>query len=88
MIPTLTIEKAAPGEYRATVSNGRSEQADFHASSIMSAIRDTAMLMPKTPAFHIWFEHVSIGTTPALNMRHDAETLANRLKLLHAQVMG
>jgi len=55
------------------------------ASSTPIAIRDTAMLMPKTPAFHIWLEHVSIGTTAALNMRHDAETLANRLKLLHGQ---
>lgn len=57
VIPTLTIEKAAPGECRATVNNGRSEQADFH----------------------IWVEHVSIGTTPTQNMRHDPETLANCL---------
>lgn len=88
MIPTLTIEKSAPGEYLATVTNDSSERADFHASSITGAIRDAALLMPKTPAFHIWFEHVSIGTTPAVNMRHDAETLATRLKLLHGQFRG
>ncbi|WP_240933155.1 hypothetical protein [Diaphorobacter sp. HDW4B] len=88
MIPTLIIEKAAPGEYSVTVVDGDAEQSDFHAGSIMSAIRDATILMPKTQTFHVWYEHVSIGTIPALHMRHDAETLANKLKLLHGQFRG
>jgi len=85
MIQSLHIEKAAPGEYAARVMNEHSEAVSFTASSIASAIRDAARLLPSARAMHVWFEHVSIGTTPALNMQHDAETLANRLKLLHGQ---
>ncbi|WP_339557299.1 hypothetical protein [Comamonas sp. MYb396] len=59
-----------------------------NASSIAGAIRDTAQLLPKARAFHIWFEHVSIGTTPVLHMQHDPETLESRLKLLHGQFWG
>ena len=88
MIPTLIIETAAPGEYSVTVVDGDAEQSGFHAGSIMSSIRHATILMPKTQAFHIWFEHVSIGTTPAINMRNDAETLANRLMILHGQFRG
>ena len=39
-------------------------------------------------AFHIWYEHVSIGTTPVLHIQHDPETLASKLKLLHGQFWG
>ncbi|MPM77511.1 hypothetical protein SDC9_124517 [bioreactor metagenome] len=58
---------------------------DFHASSIVGAIRDASKLLPSSPAFHVWYEHFNIGTTPAMYMRHDAETLANRLMLSHGQ---
>lgn len=88
MIQSLHIEKDAPGEYTARVMNEHSEALNFSASSISGAIRDTARMLPSVAAFHIWFEHVSIGTTMALNMQHDPETLAGRLKLLHGQVRG
>ena len=88
MIPTLIIETAAPGEYSVTVVDGDAEQSGFHAGSIMSSIRHATILMPKTQAFHFWYEHVSIGTTPAISMRHDPETLANRRMLLHGQFAG
>lgn len=88
MIQALHIQKIAPGEYSASVMNERSEALNFTASSIAGAVRDAARLLPSAPAFHIWYEHVSIGTTPALNMRHDAETLATRLKVLHGQFFG
>ncbi|WP_315531791.1 hypothetical protein [Delftia acidovorans] len=35
--------------------------------------------------FHIWYGHVCIGTTSLHAMRHDAETLAQRLVSLHSQ---
>ena len=88
MIQTLKIEKVAPNEYAVEVLNDHSVALDFTASSIAGAIRDAAKMLPTAQAFHIWFEHVSIGITPAINMRHDPETLANRLKLLHGQAWG
>ena len=88
MIQSLHIEKDAPGEYSVRVMNDHSVALDFTASSIAGAIRDVAKMLPSAQAFHIWFEHVSVGTTPTVNMRHDPETLANRLKLLHGQAWG
>lgn len=88
MIKSLHIEKDAPGEYTAHVMNEHSEALNFSASSIAGAIREAARMLPSSPAFHIWFEHVSICTTMALIMQHDPETLAGRLKLLHGQVRG
>jgi len=88
MIQSLHIEKSAPGQYLARVMNEHSEALSFTACSIAGAIRDTAQMLPKARAFHIWYEHVSIGTTPVLHMQHDPETLASRLKLLHGQFWG
>ncbi|WP_273544514.1 hypothetical protein [Delftia acidovorans] len=44
--------------------------------------------MLRLEGFHIWYGHVSIGTTSLYAMRHDAETLAQRLVSLHSQFGG
>lgn len=88
MIQSLHIEKSLPGQYLARVMNEHSEALSFTASSIAGAIRNTAQMLPKARAFHIWYEHVSIGTAPVLHMQNDPETLASRLKLLHGQFWG
>lgn len=86
MILTLRIEKLEPGLYAAVVSDGRDELSTFEVGSIGAAIRQCVSgPLPEVTAFHIWFEHVSIGTTMLANMRHDPETLAQRLMLLHGQ---
>lgn len=86
MILSLHIDKEAPGQYHARVTDGVSTLADFQIQSISHAIRDAVLAHPKAMAFHIWYEHVSIGTTLPLAMRHDAGTLAQRLMTLHGQV--
>lgn len=53
-----------------------------------NAIRDTAQTLPKSFAFHAWYEYVRMGTTPVLHMSHDPEILASRAKLLHRQLSG
>ncbi|MGF6212598.1 hypothetical protein [Comamonas sp. 4034] len=88
MIQSLHIEKSAPGQYLARVMNEHSEALCFTSSCIAGAIRDAARMIPKARAFHIWYEHVSIGTTPVLHMQNDPETLASKLKLLHGQFWG
>ena len=57
-------------------------------AQLQGAIRGAARMLRSSSAFHIWFELVTIATTPTINMRHDAETLANKLKLLHGQFLG
>ena len=86
MVPALHIDKQEPGLYTCRVLDGRSEIAEFEASTIGHAIRAAADGFPQAIAFHIWYGHVSIGTTMALNMQHDPETLALRLLALHSQV--
>ena len=88
MIQSLHIEKSAPGQYLARVMNEHSEALSFTSGTIAGAIRDAARMVPKVREFHIWYEHVSIGTTPVLHMQNDSETLASKLKLLHGQFWG
>ncbi|WCM88862.1 hypothetical protein [Acidovorax sp. NCPPB 3576] len=87
MILTLQIHKEEPGRYAAQVLNGHAEVATFDASTIGGAIRECgAGPLPEVSAFHIWYGHVSIGTTLTATMRHDSETLAQRLMTLHGQL--
>lgn len=86
MILSLHIDKLEPGLYHARITDGVSTLAESETHSISDAIREAAMGFPKAMAFHIWYEHVSIGTTLPLAMRHDAGTLAQRLMVLHGQV--
>ncbi len=89
MILTLRIRKAGPGRYEAEVQDGREEVGELESGTIAGVIRDCANVpMPDIQAFHIWYEHVSIGTTALAPMRHDAETLAQRLLALHARFFG
>ncbi|MBO0987532.1 hypothetical protein INR38_19055 [Delftia sp. SD018] len=86
MIYTLHIDKEEPGLYTARVLDGRAEVAEFQAATISGAIRDCAVAtLPGLDGFHIWYGHVSVGTTSIDAMRHDAETLAQRLVRLHSE---
>lgn len=78
MFPALVVEKAAHDDYFIGVRYGYSVAHSYHAALIIEAISEAISLMPDNEAFNIWFEHVSFGTTSAINMRHDPETLANR----------
>ncbi|MFD2297739.1 hypothetical protein QRO11_15475 [Paracidovorax citrulli] len=60
-------------------------EVEFDGPSISHLIRSTAAGAPAASAIHVWYEHVSIGTTSVQAMRHDAETLAQRLMVLHGQ---
>lgn len=89
MIYTLHIDKEEPGLYTGRVLDGRAEVTEFQAATISGAIRDCAGgTLPSFDGFHIWYSHVSIGTTSLYAMRHDAETLAQRLVSLHSQFGG
>lgn len=89
MIYTLHIDKEEPGLYLARVLDGRAEVAEFQAATISGAIHDcTNGTLPGLGGFHIWYGHVSIGTISLYAMRHDAETLAQRLVSLHSQFGG
>lgn len=86
MLLTLHIKKDAPGVYTAWVLNGDAEVAEFQVGNIASAIREAAQSQPSgVSGWHIWYEHVSIGTTAIVAMKHDAETLAQRLMVMHGQ---
>lgn len=86
MIPTLRIEKIEPGHYRAELTDTPEGSGEFEVGNIAEAIRASAAgAGNRASAFHIWYEHVSIGTTPTVAMRHDAETMAQRLMVLHGQ---
>lgn len=87
LIPTLHIKKLEPGFYRAELRDTSFGKGEFETQSIAEAIRHTAAGAPKEVlGFHIWYEHVSIGTTPVMNMRYDPETLSQRLMTLHSQM--
>lgn len=89
MIYTLHIDKEEPGLYTVRVLDGRAEVAEFQAATISGAIRDCAVgTLPGLDGFHIWYGHVSVGTTSIDAMRHDAETLAQRLVSLHSRYGG
>ena len=87
MIPTLHIKKLEAGFYRAELRDTSFGTGEFETPSITDAIRHAAAGAPKgVPGFHIWYEHVCLGTTPVMNMRYDPETLSQRLMALHAQM--
>ncbi|MEJ8292894.1 hypothetical protein WKI45_08685 [Delftia tsuruhatensis] len=89
MIYTLHIDKEEPGLYTVRVLDGRAEISEFQTGTISDAIRDCGVAtLPGLDGFHIWYGHVSVGTTPIDAMRHDAETLAQRLVSLHSQFGG
>lgn len=89
MIYTLHIDKEEPGLYTGRILDGHAEVAEFQAATISGAIRDAAAgTLPGLDGFHIWYGHVCIGTTSLYAMRHDAETLAQRLVSLHSQFGG
>ena len=86
MLLTLHIKKDAPGVYTAHISSDRSEIGEFQAGTIASAIREAAQSQSSgVSGWHIWYEHVSIGTRAIVAMKHDAETLAQRLMVMHGQ---
>jgi hypothetical protein len=86
MIYTLHIDKEEPGVDRARVLDGRAEIAEFQTATISGAIRDCALgTLPGLDGFHIWYGHICVGTTSIDAMRHDAETVAQRLMSLHSQ---
>lgn len=86
MIPTLHIQKLEPGLYCAELTDTPEGRGEFEVGNIAEAIRASAAgAGNQASAFHIWYEHVSIGTNPTAAMRHDAETMAQRLMVLHGQ---
>lgn len=86
MILTLHIDKEEPGLYTARVLHCQAEVEEFQSGTISEAIRDCAEAsLQGLDGFHIWYGHVSIGTTSLYAMRHDAETLAQRLVRLHSE---
>lgn len=60
VIPTLIIEKAAPGEYFVGVRYEHSVVQVYTVASIHEAIGEAVTLIPSAYAFHIWLEHVSM----------------------------
>ncbi|MFD2755960.1 MULTISPECIES: hypothetical protein [Comamonas] len=86
MIISLHIDQTDPGIYSARILDGRNEIAEFQAVTISAAIRQGAVgVRAGVEALHLWYEHVSIGTTSVYAMAYDAETLAKRLVSLHSQ---
>ncbi|MEQ6309502.1 hypothetical protein ABN448_19950 [Delftia acidovorans] len=89
MIYTLHIDMQVSGVYTARILHGNVELFDFEASSISVAIRGCGSHTASgLEGAHIWYGHVCIGTTSLHAMRHDAETLAQRLVGLHLQFGG
>ena len=85
MLLTLHIIKIESGDYRAHVMEGVQHLGDYETTSIAEAIRLAAENpLPDLAGFHIWYEHISIGSVPADDMRRDPEALARRLVELHA----
>lgn len=85
MIPSLHISKEEPGLYRARLVDWDAGEVEFEGPSISHLIRTMAAGAPLASAIQVWYEHISIGTTSVQAMRHDAETLAQRLMVLHGQ---
>ena len=84
MILTLHISKIEPGNYRVAVLDGREEMDEWGAPTIGAAIRQCGQAeMPDLSGFHIWYEHVCVGTTSMSNMRIDPDGIAQRLMALH-----
>jgi len=90
MIYTLHIDMQVSGCYTDRILHGNVELFEFQAATLSGAIRDGCSVgnLLRLEGFHIWYGHVSIGTTSLYAMRHDAETLAQRLVSLHSQFGG
>lgn len=89
MIYTLDINKEHTGQYKARALNAGAAVVEIRGPTISGVIRDSAAwIVPGLYGFHIWYGHVSIGTASLHTMRHDAETLAQRLVSLHSQSGG
>lgn len=89
MILTLHISKIEPGNYRVVVLDGREELDQWGAPNIGAAIRQCGQAeMPDLSGFHVWYEHVCVGTTSMSNMRIDPDGIAQRLMSLHGAVRG
>jgi hypothetical protein len=64
---------------------GAQHLGNYETTSIAEAIRlASENPLPDLVGFHIWYEHISIGSVPAGDMRLDPEALARRLVELHA----
>ena len=86
MLLTLHILKIESGDYRAHVIEGTQHLGDYEASSIKEAILLAAENpLPDLAGFHLWYEHVCLGTVSAGEMRLEAEALAKELTLRHAK---
>ncbi|KJA11284.1 hypothetical protein RP29_06040 [Acidovorax temperans] len=89
MLLTLHISKFEPGNYRVYVLDGRDELDEWWAPNVGAAIRECGYAeMPDLLGFHIWYEHVCVGTTAISDMRNDPEGIAQRLMALYAQFMS
>ncbi|MFN9476754.1 hypothetical protein [Acidovorax sp.] len=85
MLLTLHIIKIESGDYRAHVMEGAQHLGDYETTSIADAIRLAAENpLPDLAGFHLWYEHVSVGSVTAGDMRSDSDALARRLVELHA----
>lgn len=90
MIYTLHIDMQVSGFYTDRILHGNVELFEFQASTLSDAIRDSCAVgkLMGIEGFHIWYGHISIGTTSLHAMYHDAEMLAQRLVSLHSQFGG
>lgn len=89
MLLTLHISKIEPGNYRVLVLDGREEVDQWEAPNVAAAIRQCGQAeMQDLLGFHIWYEHVCVGTTMMSNMRIDPEGIAERLMTLYGSVRG
>ena len=89
MLLTLHISKIKPGNYRVAVLDGREEMDEWGVPNIAAAIRQCSQAeMSDLSGFHIWYEHVCVGTTTMSNMRIDPDGIAQRLMSLHGAVRG
>lgn len=86
MLLALHIVKIDSGAYRAHVMGGAVQLGDYQSSSISECILLAAENpLPDLVGFHLWYEHVSMGTVSAGEMRADAEALAKELVHRHAK---
>lgn len=86
MLLTLHIIKIESGDYRAHVMEGTQHLGIYDATIIKECILLAAENpLPDLAGFHLWYEHVCVGTVSAGEMRADAESLANRLMALYGK---
>ncbi len=82
----MQIDRDKSDLYYVRILDGLVTLFSFQVGSISDALRiGGADTQNGLAGFHIWYGHVCIGTTSLHAMRHDAETLAQRLVSLHSQ---